>query len=182
MISTTMKKGFTVIELMVAMSMFLVLIGVATGTFLGALRMQRIITELTAANNNATQAIEQISREIRTGFNFQESTDKILEFVNYKSEQVQYRLGNIDEDASACSQVIGAVGCLLKSNDGGSTWNAITAPEVKVKRFDVIVTGADATDQFQPRVTLVISIAGPKNIDVNLQTTVSARVSESDIK
>lgn len=176
----TSKYGFTVIELMVAMSMFLVLIGVATGTFLETLRMQKVITELTAANNNATQAIEQISREIRTGFNFQESTKDILKFVNYKSELVWYKLGT-SNDSDVCDQTGDAVGCLLKSNDGGSTWSAITAPEVKVKRFDVIVAGAEGTDLFPPRVTLVISIAGPKNIDVNLQTTISSRVSESDI-
>ena len=173
------SAGFTVIELMVAMSMFLILIGVATGTFLETLRMQRIITELSAANNNATQAIEQIGREIRTGYSFQQSTADVLWFVNYKNEVVLYKLEN--SDSVACGQAVGAVGCLLLSKDGGSTWSAITAPEVKVKRFKVIVTGVDASDQFSPRVTLVISIAGPRNIDVNLQTTVSARVSESDI-
>ena len=172
------KKGFTVIELMVAMSMFLILIGVATGTFLGTLRTQRIITELSAANNNATQAIEQIGREIRTGYNFQRSTADTLEFVNYKNEVVQYKLGDSDSYAFYCGQAVGAIGCLLKSNDGGNTWNAITAPEVKVKRFTAIVDGADASDEFPPRVTLVISIAGPRNIDVNLQTTISTRVNE----
>ena len=180
MINVTSKYGFTVIELMVAMSMFLILIGVATGTFLGTLRTQRIITELSAANNNATQAIEQIGREIRTGYNFQQSTPPdILKFVNYKSDVVSYKLENSDN--IACGQAVGAVGCLLRSSDGGNTWSSITAPEVKVKRFNIAVTGADASDEFPPRVTLVISIAGPRNIDVNLQTTISARISESDI-
>lgn len=180
MINVSMKKGFTVIELMVAMSMFLILIGVAAGTFLETLRTQRIITELSAANDNATQAIEQLSREIRTGYNFQTSNADMLEFVNYKNEVVTYRLGNSDSDSVSCGQTVGAVGCLLKSTDGG-TPVAITAPEVKVKRFSIIVSGTDVLDTAQPRVTLVMSIAGPRGIDVNLQTTVSARVSESDI-
>jgi len=153
-----MKKGFTIIELMVSMSMFLVLIGVATGTFLETLRTQKIITELSAANNNATQAVEQIGREIRTGYSFEQSTTPdILKFVNYKNEIVTYKLDN---------------NSIVKSNDG-NTWNAITAPEVKVKRFNVyVVTGANTMS----RVTIVMSIAGPKNIDVNLQTTISTRV------
>ncbi len=156
------RRGFTVIELMVAMSMFVVLIGVATGTFLETLRVQRIVTELSAANNNATQAIEQISREIRTGYSFEQSTPPdILKFINYKNETIIYKMENSDK--------------IARSNDGGSTWNAITAPEVKVKRFNVYVTtGANV----MPRVTVVISIAGPKNIDVDLQTTISSRVIE----
>lgn len=166
------KKGFTVIELMVSMSIFLILIGVATGTFLETLRTQKIITELSAANNNATQAVEQIGREIRTGYSFDQSTTPdILKFVNYKNETVVYKLENSNN--VACGQSIGAVGCLLRSNDGGNTWNVITAPEVIVKRFNVyVVTGTN----LMSRVTIVISIAGPKNIDVNLQTTVSTRV------
>ncbi len=175
MINVIMKKrGFTVIELMVAMSMFVVLIGVATGTFLETLRVQRIVTELSAANSNATQAIEQISREIRTGYSFEQSTPPdILKFINYKNETILYKMENADK--IACGQTTGVVGCLLRSNDGGSTWNAITAPEVKVKRFNVyVVTGANVMS----RVTVVISIAGPKNIDVDLQTTISSRVIE----
>ena len=170
MMNRIMKKGFTVIELMVAMSMFLILIGVATGTFLETLKMQRIITQLAAANDNATQAVEQIGREIRTGYSFQQSTADTLEFVNYKDETVLYKLESSDK--VKCSQDTGPVGCLLRSNNGGNTWSAITAPEVRVKRFTPTVIGADTL----PRVTLIISIAGPRNIDVNLQTTVSTRV------
>ncbi len=170
------KRGFTIIELMVSMSMFLILIGVATGTFLETLRTQKIITELSAANNNATQAVEQIGREIRTGYSFEQLTppdtpSDILKFVNYKNETVAYKLESSNN--VACGQAIGSVGCLLRSNDGGNTWNAITAPEVKVKRFNVyVVTGANTMS----RVTIVMSIEGPKNIDVNLQTTISTRV------
>jgi prepilin-type N-terminal cleavage/methylation domain-containing protein len=153
-----MKKGFTVIELMVSMSMFLILIGVATGTFLETLRTQKIITELSAANNNATQAVEQISREIRTGYNFDQSAPpNILSFVNYKNEIVTYKLEN---------------NSIVRSNSGNAG-NTITAQEVKVKRFNVyVITGAN----IMSRVTIIMSIEGPKNIDVNLQTTVSSRV------
>src|SRR3989338_8853650 len=104
MMNRITRKGFTVVELMVAMSMFLILIGVAAGTFLETLRTQKIITELSAANDNATQAIEQLSREIRTGYNFQTSNADMLEFVNYKNEVVTYKLGSSDSDSVSCGQ------------------------------------------------------------------------------
>lgn len=162
------KKGFTIIELMVATSLFLVLVAVATGTFIQTLKTQRTITELAAANDNATQAVEQMSREIRTGFNFVESTNTILKFTNYRSEQVSYKLvGN------SISRCVG--GCQADTD-----FLPITAPEVKVERLNFTTSGINLTDNFPPRITITLSIMGPKNIKVNLQTTVSSRVIEPE--
>ena len=162
------QKGFTIIELLVAMSLFLVLVAVATGTFIQTLRTQRIITELTAANDNATQVIEQMSREIRTGFSFVDSTDTTLKFVNYRNEQVSYKLvgGSISRCVGGCQS--------------DTDFLPITAPEVKVERLKFTNSGIDLTDNFPPRITVTLSILGPKDVKVNLQTTVSSRVIEPE--
>ena len=161
--------GFTIIELLVAMSLFLILVAVATGTFIQTLRTQRVITELTAANDNATQNIEQIAREIRTGFNFVDSTDNILKFVNYRSEQVSYKL--INNSVTRC------VGSCVSDNEFKPT----TAPEVKVERLKFIISGKELTDEFPTRVTIILTVLGPKNIRVNLETTVTSRVIEPEL-
>jgi len=161
--------GFTIVELLVAMSLFLILVAVATGTFIQTLRTQRVITELTAANDNATQNIEQIAREIRTGFNFVDSTDNILKFVNYRSEQVSYKL--INNSVTRC------VGSCVSDNEFKPT----TAPEVKVERLKFIISGKELTDEFPTRVTIILTVLGPKNIRVNLETTVTSRVIEPEL-
>ncbi|OGY57121.1 MAG: hypothetical protein A3D47_00420 [Candidatus Colwellbacteria bacterium RIFCSPHIGHO2_02_FULL_43_15] len=160
--------GFTIIELMVATALFLVLVAVATGTFVQTLKIQRTITELAAANDNATQAVEQMSREIRTGFNFVGSTNTILKFVNYRSEQVNYKL--IGNSISRCAG----------SCQADTDFLPITAPEVKVEKLNFTTSGIDLTDNFPPRITITLSIPGPRGIKVNLQTTVSSRVIEPE--
>jgi len=173
------KSGFTIVELLVAMSLFLILVAVATGTFVQALRTQRTITELTAANDNATQTIEQIAREIRTGFGFMDSTEDLLKFTNYHNESVSYKLEV--SDRVLCDQKEGKVGCIVRSTDDGNIWSPITAPEVKVERLRFVISGKELTDDFPTRVTLVLTVAGPKEIKVNLETTVSSRVIEPEL-
>lgn len=154
------KAGFSIVELLVAMSLFLTLVALATGTFIQTLKTQKIITGLSAANDNASQAIEQITREVRTGFGFSESTKSVLKFTNYKNESVSFKLMN-----GSITRCVGE--CLDDVNFRG-----ITAPEVKVERLEFIVSGKPT------RVTIVLSIAGSKDIKVNLQTSVSSRIVE----
>jgi len=157
------NKGFTIVELMVSMSLFLVLISVATGTFVQTLRTQRLITDLAYANDNATQALEQIIREVRTGSGFSGSTNTLLKFVNYKNETVNYKL-----TGHFISRCVG--NCPTDSE-----YQPITAPEVQVERLSFIVSGTDPSDNLASRVTIALSVKGPRDIKVNLQSTVSSR-------
>ena len=60
-----MRKGFTLIELMVAVSLFAIIVGIAVGGFANALHTQHEVTLLLAVQSNATLAFEQMAREIR---------------------------------------------------------------------------------------------------------------------
>ncbi len=64
------SNAFTIIELLVAMGLFIILMGITAGSFVKAMRTQRAIVALMAANDNASLTLEQIAREIRTGSNF----------------------------------------------------------------------------------------------------------------
>lgn len=72
---TTIKKkeraeGFTLVELLVAMSVFLVVVTVAVAVFVSALKGERYLTEQMAVNNTMGLVLEQMTREIRTGYQF----------------------------------------------------------------------------------------------------------------
>ncbi|PIP46683.1 MAG: hypothetical protein COX15_00060 [Candidatus Colwellbacteria bacterium CG23_combo_of_CG06-09_8_20_14_all_42_19] len=56
-----------------------------------------------------------------------------------------------------------------------------TAPEVKVERLKFIISGKELTDEFPTRVTIILTVLGPKNIRVNLETTVTSRVIEPEL-
>src|SRR5260221_302855 len=64
------RRGFTVMELLIAMALFSVVISIAVGGIVISLRGQRELAELIAADNDVSLALEQMAREVRTGFAF----------------------------------------------------------------------------------------------------------------
>jgi len=62
--------GFTIIEIMVAVSMFLILASFAIGGFVRIMRIQRQVSAIVASDSNVNLAIEQMAREMRTGSHF----------------------------------------------------------------------------------------------------------------
>jgi len=65
-----MKKGFTLVELLVTVGLFVIIITIAVGGFTNAIRTERQVSSLISAQSNVSLALEQMSREIRTGYLF----------------------------------------------------------------------------------------------------------------
>ncbi|MEK7479026.1 MAG: type II secretion system protein, partial [Patescibacteria group bacterium] len=61
------EKGFTLVELLVAMSVFTALLAFAVGVFVQGMRSERQVTEEIAVNYEMSLVLEQLVREIRTG-------------------------------------------------------------------------------------------------------------------
>jgi len=162
------NRGFTLVELLVAMTLFIVLIGIATGGFIRVLRTQRAIPELMAVNDNAVLTLEQMAREIRTSYNFNKISETELQFVNSHNLVVFYRLneGTIER---------GTEDALLQR-----TYKKITADNVKIAHFKIILFGNELGDGYPPRITISLSVSSTskylENILTNIQTTISARI------
>lgn len=162
--SLSARRGFTIAELIVSMGVFLILISIATGSFIQVLRTQRATVSLLAANANASLAMEQISREIRTGGSFSYINDE-LRFINARGESVIYRVNS-------------STGKIEKSSDG-ITFNEITADNVSIKNLSFVIFNGTPGDQYPVRVTIIMQVGATgvpfAEAVVNLQTTVSAR-------
>jgi len=162
------SRGFTIVELLVAMGLFVILIGIATGGFVRALRTQRAVVALMAANDNASLTLEQMAREIRTSYNFNKISETELQFVNSHNLVVFYRLneGTIER---------GTEDALLQR-----TYKKITADNVKIAHFKIILFGNELGDGYPPRITISLSVSSTskylENILTNIQTTISARI------
>ncbi len=172
--------GFTLIETMTAMGVFVVLIGVGAAIFLVGLRSQRNQIDLLLATDNASLTLEQMVREIRTGGNFCIPTGSIcppgitsgtdLRFQNANQENVFYRFNQADET-------------IERSSDGGTTFVPLTSSNVVVtnlsfSRVDQL-QAFDDTSPWPPRILIVLEIgskkAGLQSVKTKLQATVSAR-------
>ncbi len=64
------RKGFTLVELLITVALFTIIIAIAVGTFTNALRTQRQVSSLISAESNVSLSLEQMARDIRTGYLF----------------------------------------------------------------------------------------------------------------
>lgn len=163
------SSGFTLVELIVAIGLFSVIVSVAMGGLVRALRTQRQVSALIAVNNNASLAIEQMVREIRTGRLFCDGetaplcqTSSELVFINARTETIGYRLS----------------GGAIERGVGGD-FQKITGGNVSVRYMNFVIFGEDESDGYPPRITISVGVGanevGTSDITTRLQTTVSAR-------
>jgi len=176
------NKGFTLIEVVIAIALFSILVAIAAGGFTNALRAQREISSFIGAESNASLALEQMAREARTGYLFCHDVNGALScstqcalngtvltcpdlnFYNAQTEHVDYSVTN---------------GTLIRTDQGVAT--AITGDNVVVKYLTFTIFGNQEDDHWNPRITITMGVS-PNSTDpaaasdvVNLQTTVSAR-------
>lgn len=160
------ESGLTMIELIVAIGIFGLVISVVISIFVLAVINQRRIITVRNVNDNMRFAIEAMSREIRTGKNFNSEAGR-LSFVNARGESVAYRL---------------ASNKIERSSDGGVNYLTMTGPEVTINYLNFYLNGGVVSDGIQPRVTVTISAdskIGNQNTDLKIQTTISARLLQS---
>mgnify|MGYP001560163788 FL=1 len=157
-------------EMLISLAVFGMLMAVASGAFIRGLRSQRAIVSLIAANDNLSIALEQMIREIRTGYEFSTTTPDELGFINAENSLVRYRL-----DTGAIERGIED----LSQGPGVFVYRRITGDNVIITRFNIGLFGHTFGDEFPPRITLSVSIS-PNNpylssFSVDIQSTVSAR-------
>ncbi len=164
-------KGFTIIELTIAMGLFIILMGIAMGSFVRAMRTQRAIVALMTANDNASLALEQMAREIRTSSTFVKNSPSELQFDNAYGIEVVYRLNS------------NAIERGETNPSGLTTYKKITADNVRINNFSITLFGQNPGDGYPPRITISISATGTdsslQDVSTNIQTTISARISDS---
>ncbi|PJB99302.1 MAG: hypothetical protein CO077_02455 [Candidatus Nealsonbacteria bacterium CG_4_9_14_0_8_um_filter_35_12] len=160
------ENGLTMIELIVAVGIFGLVIGMATGIFVLALLSQRRIIALRNVEDNVRFTMEAIAREIKTGKNFSGGGSSVF-FTNAKGEATGYRLNN---------------NVIEKSSDGGVNYSAVTGAEATVNYLNFYLMGQAVGDGLEPRITITIgvtSIIGNQTANLKVQTTISERLLQS---
>ena len=186
-------SAFTLVELIVAISLFAVLVTISSGVFIRSLRAQRAITAFIAANSNASLTIEQIAREVRTGKDFciqdpsesenpcvsvsndgQVSQYQKLIFTNARGEKVTYSLIAPSDNSENQMKSLG------RQIAGDSIPTPMTAENVDVVALSFYLQGHGPTENIQPRITIVMGVSAADlpagGFTSYLQTTLSPRV------
>jgi len=171
-----MKKGFTLIELLISMTIFSIVMISAIGLFDAGIKNQRKALALQTLSDNTSYAIEYMSRTIRmakkdlaTGCNFENPGGNLskIRFLNYHKELQEFILEN---------------GQIKEKKGSETVFTPLTSDNFQVKKLSFKLFGECQTDEFQPKVTIVIEIqtkeAKPQIL--KLETTISQR--DLDVK
>jgi len=169
-----MKSGFTLIELMTSLSLFIIVMTISMTSIFGVFNANRKSRSLKTVMSNLNLAVESMSREMRFGQVYHcgegdvtsvqncPTGDTSMSFLSSENKQITYRLNNQS---------------LEKKIDSGD-YVKVTAPEVVIDDLVFYTLGAGLDNLLQPKVIIKIeSHAGIGNdrTDFTLQTMVSQR-------
>ena len=181
------SSGFTLTELIVAMSVFIISTTIISGVFVRAVRTQRQVSQLMAINSDASLIIERMAREIRSGYDFELSGDAIcgsagiifdtLVFTRPKrtaTTTIAYRWDAVSGVVERAEKIGGN----LTNDDYG----VLNASQTKIGRlcFIKMQTGDNPW-----RITVILTVGSQDDqlaSETHLQTTVSSRILPIDLE
>ena len=169
------KKGFTLIEMLVTVALFVAVITTASGIFVSSIKAQRRSLASQQLLDQTSYALEYISRALRmakkelaapsclsgNGLNYQEThAGKGIKFINYNDECQEF-FWDTNTDR-------------LKEKKGTEEF-FLTSEDLEVDYFNIELTGASQNDDFQPKITISLKITGQEQSQIKIQSTVSQR-------
>ena len=181
------QAGFTLIEMMVAVSLFAVVMTISVGALLSLVDANRKAQSIQSVMNNLNVALDGMVRNIRMGTAYHCDDN-----VNERSKLALSTRQDCTDPGVLLS--FEAFGNSLTNNEdqwvywaeGGRLWRStearnpgtelpLTAPEVEIDSFQVFVTGAEGVfnvngDTVQPKV--VFSIQGTAGAENSLFSVV----------
>lgn len=193
-----MNRGFTLVEMLVSVAIFSTVMVVALGALLSLSEANRRAELLSEATNNFNSAIDSMTRTIRTGSAYHCGTGTLSTLQDCQGTSAT-QFAFLPNGASLSSQIVvykfsssgcpnNVAGCILRSQDGGVTYAAITSPEIIITSLNFFVVGAPQGVQtfgsqslsVQPKVEILITgyvtIKGGVTSNFNVQTSVTQRL------
>ena len=180
--SSLKNNGFTLVELIVAIGIFLTVVTVASGIFIRSVKTQQFISEIMSMNSNASLALEQITREIRSGFNLK-VTDSGSNCGTGLGDTLTFnRVRN--NTTTAVTYKWNQTASDIERTEGTLPATVLTASDINVSRFCFIVSQIDSASPWRLSMFLQVSSndSSLSNNTVDLETTVSTRILPSEIQ
>lgn len=186
------EKGFTLVEMIVAVALFAIVMLVSVGALLALVGANRKAQALQSVMNNLNIALDGMVRAVRMGSEYhcgagtittpqscEEDGDTRLAFKPFCDEDcdpLNRWVYLYDDDGSYCGE-----NRLCKSENSGVDYFAVTAPEVTIDNLRFYVIGTTAGDTVQPKVVIEVKgTAGSRQVKTtttfNIQATAVQRI------
>ena len=177
------QSGFTLIELMVSLSLFVIVVLALVMSLFTVNDASRKVQAMRVVMDNLNFATESISRTVRTGTDFAcgggttaiscplsgDTNIPQAESFSVRSTLgerrfIEYRWGLVNGKGVIEKRSTGILSDGTLDNDT-TPWIAITAPEIDVESFHLYVDGADTGDSVQPNVIMKIEGVASAGLD-----------------
>ncbi|MCM2339092.1 MAG: prepilin-type N-terminal cleavage/methylation domain-containing protein [Burkholderiales bacterium] len=163
------NSGYTIIETMIAISLFLIVVMIGMGSLLNTTLIHGKSQDMRSIVDNLSFIMEDISRNVRTGYDFA-GGGNIISFTSSNGAAWSYKIEGSN---------------LSKSIDGGTNWTQLNSGEITFKNgsgFSLTGVLPPPGDTLQPLITvrLVGEIISKDNISTpfSLQTSISQRLAD----
>jgi prepilin-type N-terminal cleavage/methylation domain-containing protein len=197
-LSFNKNKGFTLIEMLVSLSLFTIVITIAVGAFLSLIGASKGVQSEQSVITTLTFVLDSMTREIRTGANYYcagrstltgtpaatsttqdcgtyTATDRGLSFIEAGSSVTSgasnKRIAYYFDSSSASKTIMRRV--------GSGTPQSIVSEGITITNAQFFVTGTDrlgtGTNTVQPTVTIILEARDETGATTSLQTTVTQR-------
>jgi len=185
--------GFTIVEMLVAMSIFTIVMTVSIGTLIAVIRAGAAAEENQALTAHISFVLDIMTRKIRTGYNYYCAND--VEQGSYLYLSTNDCSNGASELAFTDGKTGNRVGYRFNATDnsieqrideweGGSTytagsWTAITSGTVVIEDLTFVLEDSTPGDDYQPRVRVLLqgtpSADQREDFSFHIQTTVASR-------
>jgi prepilin-type N-terminal cleavage/methylation domain-containing protein len=184
-------KGFTLIEVLVSISIFAMVMVIATGSIFSIVNANKKTHSIKSVMTNLNFALESMARDIRVGSKYLCDNTGDCEtggdVFKYKANRDVDLDGSYSLDVSNTYDFVEyyqSGSSIMKKiyGSGGEVDYAVTAEEVVIESLKFYVTGSAEEDELQPKLTITIkghSGSGQTRSDFNIETTLSQRVIDS---
>ncbi len=141
MLHVSSRAGFTLIEMLVSISIFMVVMTVAAGSMVSIMDGNRKAQAIKSVMDNLSFALEGISKSARTGSGFSVSgslPSNSFSYTDYKKNVISLSLGAVSD--SLCPNGIKRVKVPVA---GGTISECLTAKEVKLDTLGFSLADGD---------------------------------------
>lgn len=176
---THMKQGYTLIEVLTTITIFLLISGAIFGLFTSSLVAQRKALASQKIFDNVSYVIEYMSRALRMalkddigGVNcLLVAQDKSNFEITHSGSGIKFR----EYKGTGCQEFYLEAGRLKENKEG--TINFLTPDKMKINSLKFDIFGENQVDEFQPRVTIFLDMetTGAAVAKIQIQTTISQR-------
>lgn len=180
--------GFTLVELMVSLTIFSIVMLISTGTLLVLINVNAKAQALYSSTTNLSFALDSMTREMRTGYyyycssggdlpnpdvkgNCTTSTNALIAFMRDKDAwQVGYRFNNGRIEQRINNPT---------SSTGDISWTPITSQDVTIETFSVAVANsASMTEEKQPTIDIHVTGKVTNGLDTDTKFNIQTHIVE----